>query len=106
MTEHLGHEKHQAPTPGNGNIRNATRPKTVLTDAAGEVSLTVPRDRADAFEPVIVKRRRLRPRAGCVSAARLAPRLRRRTRAPPLLGHRLRHAWRSRPPDPASCLAW
>jgi transposase-like protein len=53
MTEHLGHEKHQAPTSGSGNIGNGTRPKTVLTDAAGEVSIAVPRDRAGTFEPVI-----------------------------------------------------
>lgn len=37
LTEYLGHEKHQAPTAENGNIGNGTRPKTVLTDAAGEV---------------------------------------------------------------------
>ena len=41
MTEHLGHEKHQVPTAESGNIRNGTRPKTVLTDAAGEVSIAV-----------------------------------------------------------------
>ncbi|MGI8721178.1 MAG: hypothetical protein ACR2JG_03015 [Geodermatophilaceae bacterium] len=36
MTEHLGHEKHHAPPGGtSGNIRNGTRAKTVLTDAAG-----------------------------------------------------------------------
>ena len=39
LTEHLGHEKHQVPTAENGNIRNGTRPKTVLTDAAGEVTI-------------------------------------------------------------------
>ena len=55
LTEHLGQEKHQAPTTENGNIRNGTRPKTVLTDAAGEVTIAVPRDRAGTFEPVIVK---------------------------------------------------
>ena len=59
MTEHLGHDKHQAP-PGGGNIRNGTRPKTVLTDAAGEVEIGVPRDRAGTFEPVIVKKRQRR----------------------------------------------
>lgn len=36
LTEHLGHEKHQAPTAENGNIRkhtdtHGTHPKTVLT---------------------------------------------------------------------------
>jgi transposase-like protein len=60
LTEHLGHEKHQAPTTESGNIRNGTRPKTVLTDAAGEVTIAVPRDRAGTFEPVIVKKRQRR----------------------------------------------
>ena len=60
MTEHLGHAKHQAPTAESGNIRNGTRPKTVLTDAAGEVTIAVPRDRAGTFEPVIVKKRQRR----------------------------------------------
>jgi hypothetical protein len=40
----------------------------------------------------------LRPRAERVRTARLAPRLRRRPPATPLLGHRLRHSWdRDRP---------
>ena len=60
LTEHLGHEKHQVATAENGNIRNGTRPKTVLTDAAGEVTIAVPRDRAGTFEPVIVKKRQRR----------------------------------------------
>jgi putative transposase len=60
LTEHLGHEKHQVPTAENGNIRDGTRPKTVLTDAAGEVTIAVPRDRAGTFEPVIVKKRQRR----------------------------------------------
>ncbi len=33
LTDHLGHGRHQAPTAGNGNIRDRTRPKTVLTHA-------------------------------------------------------------------------
>ena len=44
MTDHLGHPKHKAPDGGAGNIRNGTRGKTVLTDAAGEVTIEVPRD--------------------------------------------------------------
>ncbi len=60
MTEHLGHEKHHAPAGGAVNIRNGTRPKTVLTDAAGEVTIEVPRDRAGTFAPVIVKKRQRR----------------------------------------------
>jgi len=61
MTEHLGHEKHHAPAGGSsGNIRNGTRAKTFLTDAAGQVDIQVPRDRAGTFEPVIVKKRQRR----------------------------------------------
>lgn len=40
--------------------RNGTRAKTVLTDAAGEVTIDVPRDRAGTFEPVIVAKRQRR----------------------------------------------
>jgi hypothetical protein len=60
MTEHLGHEKHATPAAGGSNIRNGTRSKTVLTDAAGEVSLEVPRDRTGTFVPIIVKKRQRR----------------------------------------------
>jgi transposase-like protein len=60
MTDHLGHVKHRGPEGGAENIRNGTRAKTVLTDAAGEVVIEVPRDRAGTFEPVIVKKRQRR----------------------------------------------
>ena len=60
MTDHLGHVKNRAPADGADNIRNGTRAKTVLTDAAGEVTIEVPRDRAGTFEPVIVKKRQRR----------------------------------------------
>jgi transposase-like protein len=59
MNEHLGFEKHQGPKDG-GNIRNGTRTKTVLTDAAGEVQIEVPRDRDATFTPVIVAKRQRR----------------------------------------------
>ena len=63
MTEHLGHEKNQA---GQGrestNVRNGARSKTVVSDAAGEVSIAVPRDREGTFEPHIVKKRQRRLR--------------------------------------------
>lgn len=61
MTEHFGHEKHQA-DPGRfaSNVRNGTRPKTVLTEATGQVTIEVPRDRDGSFEPVIVKKRQRR----------------------------------------------
>jgi putative transposase len=60
LTEHLGHEKHGQPAPETGNIRNGTRPKTVLTESTGQVQLDVPRDRDGSFEPQIVKKRQRR----------------------------------------------
>src|SRR3954468_1102589 len=61
MTEHLGHEKNQADRDREStNVRNGTRPKTVISDAAGEVSIDVPRDRESTFEPQIVKKRQRR----------------------------------------------
>ena len=61
MTEHLGHEKNRA-EPGRppGNVRDGTRWKTVISDAAGEVRIDVPRDREGTFEPQIVKKRQRR----------------------------------------------
>ena len=60
MTEHLGHEKNRADSGrGSTNVRNGTRSKTVLFDAAGEVRIDVPRDREGSFEPQIVKKRQL-----------------------------------------------
>ena len=60
LTEHLGHEKHSQPAAGSGNVRNGTRPKTVITKAGGEVGIDVPRDRAGTFEPQIVRKRQWR----------------------------------------------
>lgn len=56
MTEHLGYEKHDPAGVGAGNIRNGTRPKTVLTEASGHVAIDVPRDRAGTFTPQIVRK--------------------------------------------------
>jgi putative transposase len=58
LTEHLGHERHGP--AGTGNVRNGTRPKTVLTEASGQVPIDVPRDRAGTFQPQIVKKRQRR----------------------------------------------
>ena len=58
MAEHLGHEKHGQPVAG--NVRNGTRPKTVLTEATGQVGIEVPRDRDGTFEPQIVRKRQRR----------------------------------------------
>jgi len=61
MTEHLGHQKNRAPGDREtANVRNGTRPKTVLTDATGHVEIEVPRDRDSTFQPVIVKKRQRR----------------------------------------------
>jgi transposase-like protein len=61
MTAHLGHEKNRAPASrDSANVRNGARPKTVLSDAAGEVEIAVPRDRESTFEPQIVKKRQRR----------------------------------------------
>ena len=58
LTEHLGHDKHEPSETG--NVRNGTRPKTVLTEATGHVEIDVPRDRAGTFEPQIVRKRQRR----------------------------------------------
>jgi putative transposase len=58
QTEHLGHKRHGQPE--SGNVRNGTRPKTVLTESTGQVQLAVPRDRDGSFEPQIVKKRQRR----------------------------------------------
>src|SRR6266536_4437850 len=50
MTEHLGHEKSRAEAGReSANVRNGTRSKTVVSDAAGEVRIDVPRDRESTF---------------------------------------------------------
>lgn len=44
MTEHLGHEPNRADTERESvNIRNGTRTKTMISDAVGEVEITVGR---------------------------------------------------------------
>jgi putative transposase len=35
LTEHLGHERNTPAGNGAGNVRNGSRPKTVLTEGAG-----------------------------------------------------------------------
>jgi len=60
MSEHLGYDKHAAAGRNGGNSRNGSRSKTVLTDAAGEVDIEVPRDRDGTFTPKIVAKRQRR----------------------------------------------
>ena len=57
LTDHLGYDKHDPDGNNSGNSRNGARLKTVLTDAAGPVQITVPRDRNGTFDPVIVPKR-------------------------------------------------
>ena len=58
LTEHLGHEKNGRSSTGPGNIRNGSRPKTVLPASTGQVSIDVPRDREGTFEPQVIRQRR------------------------------------------------
>jgi putative transposase len=60
MSEHLGYDKHAPEGRNRGNSRNGKRTKTVLTDAAGQIDIEVPRDREGSFEPVIVRKRQRR----------------------------------------------
>jgi transposase-like protein len=60
LTGHLGHDKHGLAGNESGNVRNGARPKTVLTEATGQVQVDVPRDRDGSFEPQIVKKRQRR----------------------------------------------
>src|SRR4051812_36275450 len=59
ITDHVGYDKHDPAGKNNGNSRNGTRSKTVLTDV-GPVEVRVPRDTAGTFEPQIVKKRQRR----------------------------------------------
>jgi len=60
MTEHLGYDKHDPAGRDGKNSRNGTRTKTVISEAAGEVTIEVPRDRDGSFSPVIVAKRQRR----------------------------------------------
>jgi transposase-like protein len=58
MTEHLGHERNRAPDERDStDVRNGSRPKTVLTEATGHVEIDLPHDRDGSFDPVNVKKR-------------------------------------------------
>jgi transposase-like protein len=60
LTGHLGHDKHGLAGNEAGNVRNGARPKTVLTEAGGQVGIDVPRDRDGSSGPQIVKKRQRR----------------------------------------------
>jgi putative transposase len=59
MTEHLGYEKHDPKGNNTGNSRNGYSKKTVAGQF-GNIDLTVPRDRKDAFDPVIIPKHQTR----------------------------------------------
>ncbi len=59
ITDHLGYDKHTKGASADGNARNGTRSKTVLTKA-GPVTIDVPRDRAGTFTPQVVGKRQRR----------------------------------------------
>ena len=60
LVDHLGYDKHAVEGRNRGNSRNGYRPKTVVTDSCGEVTIEVPRDRDGSFEPRIVAKRQRR----------------------------------------------
>lgn len=59
ITDHLVYDKHERGGSVDGNARNGTRTKTVLSKA-GPVQVDVLRDRAGTFEPKIVAKRQRR----------------------------------------------
>lgn len=52
MSHHLGYEKHEQ-SKNNGNYRNGTTSKKVLTET-GEIDVEIPRDRQGNFEPQLI----------------------------------------------------
>ena len=59
VIDHVGYERHDPVGKSNGNSRNGTRAKGVLT-GVGPVEVRVPRDVAGTFGPQIVKKRQCR----------------------------------------------
>ena len=54
LTEHLGHERHEAVANEAGNTRNGKSRKT-LKGEFGELPIEVPRDRHGSFEPQLIE---------------------------------------------------
>src|SRR4051812_45098996 len=99
MSEHLGYDKHAVEGRNRENSRNGKRSKTIVTEAAGEVQIDVPRDRDGSFTPQVVKKRQRRLSdldavvislysKGLTTAVDLGA-LRRGLRRLPVQGHRL-----------------
>ena len=59
MTEHLGHEKHEAVANATGNTRNG-RSRKILKGEFGELPIEIPRDRDGTFEPRLVAKHQTR----------------------------------------------
>ena len=59
MAHHLGYDKHDPAGRNGQNSRNGSTPKTVTTEI-GKVTLDVPRDRENTYEPQIVRKHQRR----------------------------------------------
>ena len=59
LTEHLGHERHEAVANASGNTRNGKSKKTLKGDF-GELPIEVPRDRHGSFEPQLIPKHQTR----------------------------------------------
>jgi len=55
LTDTLGYEKHSPAGRNTGNSRNGKHKKTLKNDN-GEIEISVPRDRNNEFDPIIVKK--------------------------------------------------
>ena len=59
MTEHLGHDKHEAVMNATGNARNGKSNKT-LKGKFGELPIEIPRDRDGSFQPPLISKHQTR----------------------------------------------
>ena len=59
MAHHLGYDKYDPQGRNGGNSRNGSTPKTMTTEI-GKVTLDVPRDRENSYEPQIVRKHQRR----------------------------------------------
>ena len=59
MTEHLGHDKHEAVMNATGNAPNGKSNKT-LKGKFGELPIEIPRDRDGSFQPPLISKHQTR----------------------------------------------
>jgi len=59
LTTELGYEKHNSSGKNSGNSRNGYSSKTIQT-TSGELDLKIPRDRNNAFEPMLIPKNQTR----------------------------------------------